>query len=194
MAQAKPDNIVWASAQCDEVLEQVNLHYEEIKSIITRVYRVEITCSPHMRRLLFRAVQDMNEAQIRLNRIKREVLDNGSNLTIINRQRVKLQTVMTKLNLPSLIPVLDELEDDRDPTRHMENTVIAAEHKNKEKVTCSVCMDELKIGANVKTCPQCHQNYHIACICKWLSEHDNCPYCRHKLRTHTDFMDENQFD
>ncbi|OJD34482.1 ring finger domain protein [Diplodia corticola] len=42
---------------------------------------------------------------------------------------------------------------------------------------CSICMDEVPIGAEVTELP-CGHWFHGQCIEAWLGEHDTCPHCR----------------
>ncbi|KAI4304859.1 hypothetical protein MLD38_040321 [Melastoma candidum] len=52
--------------------------------------------------------------------------------------------------------------------------------KIKEKVQCSVCLDDLEIGAEAREMP-CKHKFHEACILPWLELHSSCPVCRFQL-------------
>ena len=45
------------------------------------------------------------------------------------------------------------------------------------KAECTICMDEVELGAKVTVLP-CSHWFHFECIHAWLSEHDTCPHCR----------------
>lgn len=45
---------------------------------------------------------------------------------------------------------------------------------------CSICMDEVPIGAEVTELP-CGHWFHGQCIEAWLTEHDTCPHCRKSI-------------
>jgi hypothetical protein len=48
---------------------------------------------------------------------------------------------------------------------------------------CPICFDYLKEG-EIKSCPDCHNYVHLACIEKWLQTKDSCILCRsHVLKT-----------
>lgn len=42
---------------------------------------------------------------------------------------------------------------------------------------CSICMDDVEVGAEVTTLP-CSHWFHFTCVEAWLKEHDTCPVCR----------------
>lgn len=48
-----------------------------------------------------------------------------------------------------------------------------------EEDECPICYDLLSSG-EVKSCPECHQYVHSACIQKWLETRDTCVLCRSK--------------
>lgn len=49
-----------------------------------------------------------------------------------------------------------------------------------ENVQCSVCLDDLQIGAEAKEMP-CKHKFHSGCILPWLELHSSCPVCRFQL-------------
>ncbi|MCJ1368121.1 hypothetical protein MMC16_007260 [Acarospora aff. strigata] len=42
---------------------------------------------------------------------------------------------------------------------------------------CSICMDNVEVGAEVTFLP-CNHWFHDDCVGAWLREHDTCPHCR----------------
>ncbi|KAF8719428.1 hypothetical protein HU200_024141 [Digitaria exilis] len=49
-----------------------------------------------------------------------------------------------------------------------------------EVVSCSVCLDDLELGSEVKQMP-CEHKFHSPCILPWLELHSSCPVCRFEL-------------
>lgn len=50
----------------------------------------------------------------------------------------------------------------------------------KERVQCSVCLDDFEMGAEAKEMP-CKHKFHGGCILPWLELHSSCPVCRFQL-------------
>ncbi|GFP82741.1 E3 ubiquitin-protein ligase ring1-like [Phtheirospermum japonicum] len=46
--------------------------------------------------------------------------------------------------------------------------------------SCSVCLEELPVGAVVSTLP-CSHVFHSDCILKWLNKSHYCPICRFEM-------------
>ncbi|KAK4554013.1 hypothetical protein LTR86_008854 [Recurvomyces mirabilis] len=59
------------------------------------------------------------------------------------------------------------------PTR----MIVEKDFSENGKAECTICMDEVALGATVTELP-CHHWFHFECIKAWLSEHDTCPHCR----------------
>lgn len=59
------------------------------------------------------------------------------------------------------------------PRKIITEDMLGAEHR----AECSICMDEVNIGAEVTELP-CKHWFHHQCVAAWLSEHDTCPHCR----------------
>ncbi|XP_072988259.1 NEP1-interacting protein 1-like isoform X1 [Typha latifolia] len=47
-----------------------------------------------------------------------------------------------------------------------------------ENISCSVCLQDLKIGEIVRSLPHCRHMFHLYCIDKWLVKRGSCPLCR----------------
>merc|ERR1712193_177675 len=47
---------------------------------------------------------------------------------------------------------------------------------------CSVCMDVLAEGDQVRVLPGCGHTFHVHCIDEWLEHHTTCPICRRDVR------------
>ncbi|KIV89156.1 hypothetical protein PV10_08748 [Exophiala mesophila] len=45
------------------------------------------------------------------------------------------------------------------------------------RAECSICMEEVSLGAEVTVLP-CKHWFHGECVTAWLKEHDTCPHCR----------------
>jgi E3 ubiquitin-protein ligase RNF115/126 len=52
------------------------------------------------------------------------------------------------------------------------------------KVECSICMEDLEIGAEITVLP-CDHLFHPDCIKPWLLTHDTCPHCRKPISDHS---------
>ncbi|KAK4753665.1 hypothetical protein SAY87_001769 [Trapa incisa] len=50
----------------------------------------------------------------------------------------------------------------------------------KEKLQCSICLDDFQIGAEAREMP-CDHKFHSGCILPWLELHSSCPVCRYQL-------------
>jgi E3 ubiquitin-protein ligase RNF115/126 len=53
------------------------------------------------------------------------------------------------------------------------------------KAECSICMEEVDIGADVTVLP-CSHWFHGDCVTAWLKEHDTCPHCRKSISAEHD--------
>ena len=47
-----------------------------------------------------------------------------------------------------------------------------------EGVTCSICLDDLKINEEVSMLPKCRHTFHQDCLSRWLEQKEMCPLCR----------------
>ncbi|XP_039114803.1 E3 ubiquitin-protein ligase SIRP1-like [Dioscorea cayenensis subsp. rotundata] len=52
--------------------------------------------------------------------------------------------------------------------------------KIQENTSCSVCLEDLEIGAEVREMP-CKHSFHNGCLVPWLELHSSCPVCRFQL-------------
>jgi hypothetical protein len=52
--------------------------------------------------------------------------------------------------------------------------------QSEQKIECSICLENLEHGQNVKRLP-CIHLFHCACIDKWLNQSGVCPVCKHSL-------------
>ncbi|XP_010922891.1 E3 ubiquitin-protein ligase SIRP1 [Elaeis guineensis] len=52
--------------------------------------------------------------------------------------------------------------------------------KIEENMSCSVCLEDVAIGTEVKEMP-CKHKFHNGCILPWLELHSSCPVCRFQL-------------
>ncbi|KAF6162538.1 hypothetical protein GIB67_003084 [Kingdonia uniflora] len=50
-----------------------------------------------------------------------------------------------------------------------------------EKISCSVCIQDLQVGEIVRSLPHCHHMFHLPCIDTWLAKKGSCPLCRRDL-------------
>jgi hypothetical protein len=49
---------------------------------------------------------------------------------------------------------------------------------HKCKITCSICMDDLKSGDASITCQKCNAYHHDSCLNLWLKQGSICPTCK----------------
>jgi len=54
--------------------------------------------------------------------------------------------------------------------------------ENEDNKTCPICKDKFVSGDKCKEMP-CSHLYHKDCIEHWLNNANNCPVCRHRLKT-----------
>lgn len=59
-------------------------------------------------------------------------------------------------------------------------TRIITNEENKENNQCVICLNEYKMGEEVKE-TQCKHKYHKECIKDWFKENNTCPTCRRNL-------------
>ncbi len=59
-------------------------------------------------------------------------------------------------------------------------TVVGFSSRFVDALTCSVCLDDWKIGDKCSSLP-CKHLFHEACIMTWLKKQPQCPYCRAEL-------------
>mmetsp|Transcript_6656 Transcript_6656/g.6511 ORF Transcript_6656/g.6511 Transcript_6656/m.6511 type:complete len:116 (+) Transcript_6656:354-701(+) len=50
--------------------------------------------------------------------------------------------------------------------------------KTEENMICSICLENVEPGTDIKVLPGCFHRFHIECIDLWLARSAICPYCR----------------
>lgn len=50
-----------------------------------------------------------------------------------------------------------------------------------DRLSCSVCLQDMQLGEVVRCLPRCHHMFHLSCIDSWLLRHGSCPLCRREL-------------
>ena len=50
-----------------------------------------------------------------------------------------------------------------------------------ESVICSICLENIEVGASAKVIPGCQHKFHEPCIVPWLLNNLICPYCRNAI-------------
>ncbi|XP_074651445.1 E3 ubiquitin-protein ligase RNF115-like isoform X2 [Tubulanus polymorphus] len=58
--------------------------------------------------------------------------------------------------------------------------VSISQEQVEKTLQCTVCMEDFKLGENVRKLP-CDHYYHTDCIVPWLERHGSCPICRKDL-------------
>lgn len=48
--------------------------------------------------------------------------------------------------------------------------------------TCTICLDNLPVGSQVRKIKACGHQFHKTCIDQWFESHVRCPVCRHDIR------------
>ncbi|GMI91356.1 Arabidopsis Toxicos en Levadura 25, NEP-interacting protein 2 [Hibiscus trionum] len=51
----------------------------------------------------------------------------------------------------------------------------------RNRISCSICLEDLTPGEIVHSLPHCHHMFHSSCIQQWLVYHKSCPLCRRKF-------------
>ncbi|GLU04622.1 hypothetical protein SLE2022_217600 [Rubroshorea leprosula] len=52
---------------------------------------------------------------------------------------------------------------------------------SRNRISCSICLQDFSVGENAKCLPQCQHLFHPACIDRWLIGKRSCPLCRRNL-------------
>jgi hypothetical protein len=60
-------------------------------------------------------------------------------------------------------------------------SVVYIESKNEELKDCSICLEEIKVGDQIRRLTCFHQ-YHINCIDEWLDINKICPECNQEFK------------
>lgn len=66
------------------------------------------------------------------------------------------------------------------PPAHKEAVNALPTVKIEENLSCSVCLEDVALGTEVKEMP-CKHKFHNGCILPWLELHSSCPVCRFQL-------------
>ncbi|KAJ6828081.1 NEP1-interacting protein 1-like [Iris pallida] len=53
--------------------------------------------------------------------------------------------------------------------------------ENGEAISCSVCLQDFKVGETARSLPHCGHMFHLSCIDGWLVRHASCPLCRRDI-------------
>jgi hypothetical protein len=48
--------------------------------------------------------------------------------------------------------------------------------------TCTICLDHLPTGSEVRKIKACGHQFHKTCIDQWFESNVRCPVCRHDIR------------
>lgn len=110
-------------------------------------------------------------------------------------QEARLEEIMTKFHVhqvPSSSETTQELDDDEESSRNVDEKDIKVDNKETDtettsslwksidKAECSICLEGY--CQSEKVCvsknPDCSHVFHQECIAEWLKRHDKCPLCR----------------
>ncbi|XP_020581708.1 NEP1-interacting protein 1-like [Phalaenopsis equestris] len=50
-----------------------------------------------------------------------------------------------------------------------------------QRISCSVCLQDIKVGETARRLPYCQHMFHLSCIDSWLVRNGSCPLCRRDL-------------
>jgi len=79
----------------------------------------------------------------------------------------------------SLTPQMDAA-DDADIAALPVQRVTGDSSRLGEQSSCTICMEDFKVGDDVKTLP-CLHLYHMSCIDAWLRRSNGCPICKARI-------------
>ncbi|KAF5181885.1 hypothetical protein FRX31_028528 [Thalictrum thalictroides] len=111
----------------------------------------------------------MSNAQVSAARIRHmlELLESPSfNKTLEPEQRELLKAVLLKLN------------EEQTETLLGPRVLVM----KKSKGTCSICLEDMKEGDEVRTLC-CDHTFHSKCIWKWVEKQATCPLCRFDMHS-----------
>ncbi|KAH0448807.1 hypothetical protein IEQ34_022607 [Dendrobium chrysotoxum] len=50
-----------------------------------------------------------------------------------------------------------------------------------ERISCSICLQDIQVGETVRSLPYCQHMFHLRCIDGWLVRNGSCPLCRRDI-------------
>lgn len=72
-------------------------------------------------------------------------------------------------------------KDSLDKLGKMEITEENERDASGERIGCSVCLQDCKIGDTARSLPSCGHVFHLPCIDSWLVRQASCPLCRRDI-------------
>lgn len=100
-----------------------------------------------------------------------------------------VQSQMSALELP-YVEALDIFETGdtsgmpKDSVDLLPKLVITSENSFDffgERLSCSVCLQDIQIGETARSLPFCQHMFHVSCIDSWLIRNGSCPLCRRDI-------------
>ena len=101
-----------------------------------------------------------------------------------------LSSFFTSIISISITNYVDSLEEKEEKKQEKEDNFIYLsfsdfDDKSKEiHKECPICIEEFKENCKKKlVLTDCNHCYHENCLREWISQHNNCPVCRHQFNS-----------
>jgi len=81
---------------------------------------------------------------------------------------------------------------DRSSTCQMLETQENVDRLSEQQSTCNICLENFKMGDEMRILKHCSHAFHKGCIDRWLGQVASCPICKHELDNDSQSQQEQQ--